>query len=85
MEVLKTPAGKELVTYSCPRTAAVLIKFKDGGVLPQELSGIYTTPVLAKQAILIYLATNKDRQDNQVVKKEERKKFVKEMIEKKED
>lgn len=50
-----TPNGKGVSTFICPTTAHVRIKFDQGGELPAELSGIFTSVRFADQAIISYL------------------------------
>lgn len=49
-----TPNGKEIATYYDGRN--LRIKFTTGGELPESLSGIFTNPIHAKNAILKYVA-----------------------------
>lgn len=51
----KTAGGKEICIFNDPINAHIKIKFTSGGELPQELSGIFTTPARAKMAVENYL------------------------------
>lgn len=51
-----TPNGKTIVTYLEPETALLRIKFTSGGELPLELSGMFTSSVIANKVIEGYLA-----------------------------
>ena len=53
--VYTTAGGKEIAIYNDPVTAHIKIKFTTGGELPRELTGIFTTPARAKQAVEGYL------------------------------
>lgn len=81
MSTFTTPGGKEITTFLDPKTAQLRIKFVDGGELPQELTGIFTSRALADIAIRSYLLRNEDSQVKATVKKEEKKEFIKEMKE----
>tara|TARA_B110000977_G_C10926561_1_gene435339 strand:- start:432 stop:695 length:264 start_codon:yes stop_codon:yes gene_type:complete len=81
MSEVKTPAGKVIETFVDPITAHLKVRFADGGVLPEELSGMFTSKALADIAIQMYLLKNETKQTKAVEKKEERKKFVKDMVE----
>lgn len=54
MEVFATPNGKEITTFYEGRNLRV--KFIQGGELPECLSGLYTNPTHAKNAILTYIS-----------------------------
>jgi hypothetical protein len=50
-----TPKGKSISTFIDPVTAHIRIKFDQGGELPAELSGIFTSGVFADRAITSYI------------------------------
>jgi hypothetical protein len=81
MSEFKTPAGKVIETYVDPTTAHLKIRFADGGVLPEELTSMFTSKALADLAIQMYLIRNEEKQTKAVEKKETKKKFVKDVIE----
>tara|TARA_R110000772_G_scaffold20940_1_gene57953 strand:+ start:1555 stop:1818 length:264 start_codon:yes stop_codon:yes gene_type:complete len=81
MSEFKTPGGKTIATYVDPTTAHLRIKLVEGGQVPTELSGMYTSTALADLAIKTYLLTNEETQTKAVEKKEAKKKFVKDVIE----
>lgn len=45
---------KDLVTYYCPKTHLIRIKFEGGGQVPKELQTAFTKPFHAEQAIERY-------------------------------
>ena len=55
MEQFVTPNGKPVSTYIIPNTGHVGIKFNQGGELPAELSGAFTSTRLAEIAIKNYI------------------------------
>lgn len=55
MSHFTTPNGKGVSTYLDPLTVAHRIKFDQGGELPAELSGIFTSKVFADRAIMAYI------------------------------
>jgi hypothetical protein len=67
----KTPGGKGIEIYTCPVTAHQKIKLTSGGILPEELSGVFTSIALAQIAITTYLFRNADTQVRKEVKKQE--------------
>jgi|TARA_R100001369_G_C3324873_1_gene169521 hypothetical protein len=77
MEEFKTPGGKTLVPYLCPQSAHVKIKLVEGGILPEVLSGIFTSLSLGTEAIRTYLLVNKEEQTKKENEKVEKKAFVK--------
>tara|TARA_B110000858_G_scaffold114477_1_gene130843 strand:+ start:25 stop:288 length:264 start_codon:yes stop_codon:yes gene_type:complete len=81
MSEFKTPGGKTIATYVDPTTAHLRIKLVEGGQVPTELSGMYTSMALADLAIRTYLLTNEETQTKAVEKKEAKKKFVKDVLE----
>jgi hypothetical protein len=50
-----TPNGKTVSSYIDPQTVTFRIKFNQGGELPAELSGMFTSKVFADRAILAYI------------------------------
>lgn len=58
METFLTAGGKELQIFTDPQTAHVKIQFKEGGQLPEELSGLFTSKSVAEVAIRSYLLNN---------------------------
>lgn len=77
MTEFKTPAGKVIETYICPTTAHLKVRFANGGELPHELSGVFTSRALAEIAITSYLLRNATKQTEEVKKKEEKVAFRK--------
>ncbi len=53
MKTFETHKGKTIEMYYKGRNIA--LKFKEGGELPVELSGVYTNERFAEQAITAYL------------------------------
>jgi hypothetical protein len=70
MSKFTTPSGKNIDTYICPTTAHVRIKLLEGGILPDELSGVFTSVALADIAIQTYLLKNAVEHNKRVEKKE---------------
>ena len=58
----ETAYGKEIATFIDPKTAHVRIKFVQGGELPEELSGIFTSVRVANQAIITYIEKDKPKE-----------------------
>jgi hypothetical protein len=77
MDTFMTPNGKEIKIVNAPGTGHYQIQFTQGGELPQELTGFYTSSAVAQVAVRNYLLNNKDRFE----KKAENKKFVNELKE----
>jgi len=50
-----TPNGKEIQVVKDPVYSGFFIQFKDGGVLPQELGGKWTTHHKAMEAVRVYI------------------------------
>ena len=75
MDTFMTPNGKEIKIVNAPGTGHYQIQFTQGGELPQELTGFYTSSAIAQVAVRNYLLNNKDRFE----KKAENKKFVNEL------
>jgi hypothetical protein len=77
MDTFMTPNGKEIKIVNAPGTGHYKIQFTQGGELPHELTGFYTSSAVAQVAVRNYLLTNKDKFE----KKAENKKFVNELKE----
>jgi len=77
MDTFTTPNGKEIKIVNAPGTGHYQIQFTQGGELPQELTGFYTSSAVAQVAVRNYLLNNKDRFE----KKAANKKLEKELIE----
>ena len=56
----KTKGVKELQTFIKPGTSHYLIQWSDGGQLPQELSGMYTSVSNVDTAVFNYINTQKE-------------------------
>ena len=54
-----TAYGKDVATYIDPKTAMIKIKFVQGGELPEELSGFFTSEQFADRAIFAYIEKDK--------------------------
>jgi len=54
-----TEKGKDLGIYQVLNTSLYKIAFKQGGELPKELTGMYTSPRLAQETIDKYLNNRK--------------------------
>jgi len=80
MSEFKTPGNKTIEAYIEPSTAHVRIRLKEGGKLPEELSGVYTSMAIAELAINTYLLTNKEVQTEVAKKKEVKKEFIKDFV-----
>ena len=61
MDTFMTPNGKEIKIINAPGTGHYKIQFTQGGELPNELSGLYTSSAVAQVAVRNYLLNNKDR------------------------
>jgi hypothetical protein len=61
MKSFTTNGQKEIQITTCPRTAQIRLKFSNGGELPQDLSGIYTSERQAEHAVNLYLERTKER------------------------
>lgn len=55
MSKFTTPKGKDVSTYVDPITAHIKIKFDQGGELPAELAGLFTSTMFADRAIVSYI------------------------------
>jgi len=67
----ETPAGKEIGIFKVANTSLYRIGFLQGGEVPLALSGMFTAPSKAVQAIESYLAKrerDENRNTKQVVK-----------------
>ena len=56
----KTKGVKELQTFIQPGTSHYKIQWSDGGQLPDELAGMYTSISLVDTAVLTYINTQKE-------------------------
>lgn len=56
---LKTDGGKVLAVYKVQGTSLYNIGFTSGGQVPKELLGSWTDPVMAQNAIKVYLSRPK--------------------------
>lgn len=52
--------GFQIKPYKEAPTCYVIVTAGRGGKIPNVLSGMYTTPTYAKEAIDLYLATKKE-------------------------
>lgn len=59
MKSYETVSGKRIELYIEPKTSHIKLKFWQGGELPEELTGMYTSEKDAERDILIYLEKNK--------------------------
>lgn len=75
METFLTAGGKEIQIVTDPRTAHVKVQFKEGGELPEELSGLFTSKAIAEVAVRSYLL------NNVTTKTSEKKKLVEKLKE----
>jgi hypothetical protein len=55
----KTPAGKTITSVREPKNGYWKIQFKEGGELPAELQGFFTTPAVVEKTIRVYLDIKK--------------------------
>ena len=69
----KTKGTKELQVFIEPGTAHYILKYEGGGEIPAELSGVYTSINLVDQAVLKFLANQKEtpKKKTETVTKEE--------------
>lgn len=77
MDTFMTPNGKEIKIINAPGTGHYKIQFTQGGELPAELNGLFTSSAVAQVAVRNYLLNNKDRFE----KKAENKKLEKSLKE----
>lgn len=84
METFITAGGKEIEVFTDPTTAHCKIRFKNGGELPEELSGVFTSKAIANIAVVSYIEKNKTKQTKTKESKEVFKK-IKESLSIKED
>lgn len=68
MEHYKTAGGKEVIIFTDPATAHVKVKFKDGGQLPVELSGLFTSVSVAEVAVRSYLLNSAQTKKKETIK-----------------
>lgn len=71
METYITAGGKELQIITDPATAHIKVKFKNGGELPAELSGLFTSVAVAEVAVRSYLLSDKQTKKKETIKKKE--------------
>lgn len=62
MSEFVTPNGKTISTFIQPNSALVAVKFNQGGELPAELSGLFTSVKGAETAIKHYLKRQEQKQ-----------------------
>lgn len=67
----KTKGVKELQAFIEPGTSHYILKYDGGGELPAELSGVYTNISLVDEAVLKYVASQKETPKKKTVAKEE--------------
>ena len=77
MEKFITAGGKEVQILTDPTTAHVKVQFKDGGQLPAELSGLFTSRAIAEVDVRSYISNNPESKSK---KAKENKEFEKELI-----
>lgn len=75
MSQYKTIGGKEIMISTDPHTAHVVISFKEGGAVPQELSGVFTSKVFAETAVRSYLSRQKVEAEKPVMDEAEKAKL----------
>lgn len=66
MKSFSTHGEKEIQLVICPKTAHIKAKFSNGGELPPELSGYFTSERQAELAVNMYLDRTKDRKKSKV-------------------
>lgn len=69
----KTKGVKELQAFIEPGTSHYILKYEGGGELPAELSGVYTSISLVDEAVLKFVANQKEtpKKKTETVAKEE--------------
>ena len=77
MDTFTTPNGKEIKIINAPGTGHYKIQFTQGGEIPADLDGLFTSSAVAQVAVRNYLLNNQDRFE----KKAANKKLEKELIE----
>jgi len=70
LDTFKTENGKELKIYHVKNTALYKVAFTSGGELPEELSGMYTSPMFAEADIKAYLARRGEKKAKNTSSKE---------------
>jgi Asp/Glu/hydantoin racemase len=60
MKSFETEAGKKIEMFIEPRTSHIKLKFVPGGMMPEELTGIYTSERAAEKDIIKYLEKSKE-------------------------
>jgi hypothetical protein len=71
METYITSGGKEIEIFTDPATAHVKVRFKKGGELPEQLSGLFTSVAVAEVAVRSYILNNKELKKKETTKKKE--------------
>lgn len=66
MSKFTTANGKDVATFRDPKTTQIRIKFVQGGELPEQLSGLFTSEYMADKAIFSYIEQNKVEEDPKV-------------------
>lgn len=69
MKTFETHKGKTIEMFYKGRNIA--LKFKEGGELPEELTGIYTGPLEAELAVLRYLDRHTPKHKKSTISVEE--------------
>jgi|TARA_R110000822_G_scaffold126655_1_gene261884 hypothetical protein len=64
----KTKGVKELQTFIKPGTSHYILQWSDGGQLPAELSGMYTSVNTVDTAVFNYINTQKEAKVEQTAK-----------------
>ena len=70
MDTFMTPNGKEIKIINAPGSGHYKIQFTQGGELPAELTGLYTSSAIAQVAVRNYLLNNKKRFEKKAENKE---------------
>lgn len=68
MSKFTTPYGKDVATYIEPRTMHHKIKFVQGGELPEELTGFFTSELFADRAIKNYIEKDKPEENQKTTR-----------------
>lgn len=61
MKSFETPAGKTIQLSIKENSSHIKISFGQGGELPEELTGVFTSEVEAEKAVICYLDKVKDK------------------------
>jgi hypothetical protein len=62
MSKFTTAYGKDVATFVDPKTTMYKVKFVQGGELPEELAGYFTSERLADAAINFYIEKDKPQE-----------------------